>query len=48
VQVQAGDILDFVIGGTLPAATAANWLAGAWGQNAALRAMSRWRQSWKM
>ena len=30
----------FVIGGVLPAVMGANWLAGAWDQNAALRVMS--------
>jgi glutamate/tyrosine decarboxylase-like PLP-dependent enzyme len=30
----------FVVGGTLPAATGADWLTGAWSQNAALHALS--------
>lgn len=30
----------FVIGGSLPASLAANWLAGAWDQNGAMRVMS--------
>ncbi len=30
----------FVVGGALPAAAAADWLTGAWGQNAALHALS--------
>jgi glutamate/tyrosine decarboxylase-like PLP-dependent enzyme len=40
VASTGGRYFGFVIGGTLPAAMAANWLAGAWGQNAALRVMS--------
>src|SRR5450432_1985992 len=35
-----GRYFGFVIGGSLPVATAANWLAAAWDQNAALRVMS--------
>ena len=35
-----GRYFGFVNGGMVPAALAANWLAGAWNQNAALRVMS--------
>src|SRR5258706_8276365 len=35
-----GRYFGFVNGGMLPAALAANWLAGSWNQNAALRVMS--------
>jgi glutamate/tyrosine decarboxylase-like PLP-dependent enzyme len=35
-----GRYFGFVIGGMVPAALAANWLVGAWNQNAALRVMS--------
>lgn len=40
VAMTGGRYFGFVIGGVLPAALAANWLAGAWGQNACLRLMS--------
>lgn len=40
VATTGGRYFGYVIGGALPAALGANWLAGAWDQNAALRAMS--------
>jgi glutamate/tyrosine decarboxylase-like PLP-dependent enzyme len=40
VAVSGGRYFGFVTGGMLPVALAANWLAGAWNQNAALRVMS--------
>ena len=40
VTATGGRYFGFVNGGMLPAALAANWLAGAWNQNAALRVMS--------
>lgn len=40
VATSGGRYFGFVIGGSLPAALAANWLAGAWDQNAAMRVMS--------
>ncbi len=40
VATSGGRYFGFVNGGMVPAALAANWLAGAWNQNAALRVMS--------
>src|SRR2546427_8033334 len=40
VATTGGRYFGFVNGAMLPAALAANWLAGAWNQNAALRVMS--------
>jgi glutamate/tyrosine decarboxylase-like PLP-dependent enzyme len=40
VASAGGRYFGFVIGGALPASLGANWLAGAWDQDAALRVMS--------
>ena len=40
VATTGGRYFGFVIGGTLPASLAANWLAAAWDQNAAMRVMA--------
>ena len=39
VATTGGRYFGCVIGGTLPASLAANWLAGAWDQNACMRVM---------
>ena len=40
VATAGGRYFGFVIGGSLPASLAANWLAAAWDQNAAMQVMS--------
>jgi glutamate/tyrosine decarboxylase-like PLP-dependent enzyme len=40
VATAGGRYFGFVIGSSVPAALAANWLAGAWDQNAAVQSMS--------
>jgi glutamate/tyrosine decarboxylase-like PLP-dependent enzyme len=40
VSTAGGRFYGFVVGGSLPAALAASWLAGAWDQNAGLKVLS--------
>jgi glutamate/tyrosine decarboxylase-like PLP-dependent enzyme len=40
VATTGGRYFGFVVGGTVPASLAANWLAGAWDQNAAMQLLS--------